>query len=58
MFSPGLNVEDNLKVANYGKSPDLLEEGLETVYKNSRFFKKEENKPLAYLVEDSNKCFH
>ena len=30
---PGLNVEDNLKVANYGKSPDLLEEGLETVYK-------------------------
>ena len=30
---PGLNVEDNLKVANYGKSPDLFEEGLETVYK-------------------------
>ena len=30
---PGLNVEDNLKVANYGKSPDLLEEGLETVYR-------------------------
>ena len=30
---PGLIVEDNLKVANYGKSPDLLEEGLETVYK-------------------------
>ena len=29
---PGLNVEDNLKVANYGKSPDLFEEGLETVY--------------------------
>ena len=46
---PGLNVEDNLKVANYGKSPDLLEEGLETVYKNSRFFKKEEKQAAGLL---------
>ena len=32
-YSPDSMLRITSKVANYGKSPDLLEEGLETVYK-------------------------
>ena len=45
---PGLNVEDNLKVANYGKSPDLLKRDLRLFTISFPFFKKEGNRQLAY----------
>ncbi|MBG00820.1 MAG: ABC transporter ATP-binding protein [Acidimicrobiaceae bacterium] len=46
---PGLNVEENLRVANYGKSPDLLEVGLETAYKKFPILEERRKQPAGLL---------